>query len=61
VLLLDEPTSALDGDSTRLFIHRLSELRGRGVAILLSTHNPDLKTGLADRVYFLKNGLLNAA
>jgi len=51
----------LDGDSTRLFIRRLSDLRGRGAAILLSTHNPDLKTGLADRVYFLKNGLLNAA
>jgi len=61
VLLLDEPTSALDGDSTRLFIRHLSELRGQGVAILLSTHDPDLKTGLADRVYFMKNGFLNAA
>jgi ABC-2 type transport system ATP-binding protein len=61
VLLLDEPTSALDGDSTRLFIRRLSELRGRGAAILLSTHDPDIKTGLADRVYYLANGILNAA
>ena len=61
VLLLDEPTSALDSDSSRLFIRHLSELRGRGAAILLSTHDPNLKTGLADRVYFLKNGLLNAA
>jgi ABC-2 type transport system ATP-binding protein len=61
VLLLDEPTSALDADSTRLFIRRLSELRGQGVAILLSTHDPGFKTGLADRVYFLKNGSLNAA
>jgi ABC-2 type transport system ATP-binding protein len=61
VLLLDEPTSALDCDSTRLFIRHLSELRGQGIAILLSTHDPDLKTGLADRVFFMKNGLLNAA
>ena len=61
VLLLDEPTSALDGDSTQLFIYRLSKLREQGVAILLSTHDSDLKTGLADRVYFLKNGYLNAA
>lgn len=60
VLLLDEPTSALDSDSIRLFIRHLSELSGKGVAILLSTHDPDLKTGLADRVYFMKNGILNA-
>ena len=61
VLLLDEPTSALDDDSTRLFVNRLSELREQGVAILLSTHDPDLKTGLADQVYLMKNGYLNAA
>jgi len=61
VLLLDEPTSALDSDSTRFFIDRLSALREQRVAILLSTHDPDLKTGLADRVYFMKNGFLNAA
>ncbi len=61
VLLLDEPTSALDGDSSRLFIHRLAELRGQGAAVLLTTHDPQLKTGLADRVYTLANGILNAA
>jgi ABC-2 type transport system ATP-binding protein len=61
VLLLDEPTSALDHDSTQLFIHHLSEMRRQGAAILLSTHNPELKNGLADRVDFMKNGLLNAA
>ena len=61
VLLLDEPTSALDHDSTGLFVRYLSELRNQGAAILLSTHDPDLKVGLADRVYFLKNGVLDAA
>ena len=61
VLLLDEPTSALDSDSSQLFVRRLSELRRKGAAILLSTHDPDLKAGLADRIYFLKNGQLNAA
>jgi ABC-2 type transport system ATP-binding protein len=60
VLLLDEPTSALDGDSAQLFIHHLSKLRQQDVAILLSTHNPDLKSGLADRLYHLKDGTLNA-
>lgn len=61
VLLLDEPTSALDSDSTQLFIRHLSEMRAQGATILLSTHNPELKKGLADRVYLMKNGLLNAA
>jgi ABC-2 type transport system ATP-binding protein len=61
VLLLDEPTSALDTDSSTLFLRRLSALRDSGAAVLLSTHDPDLKAGLADRVYLLKNGILNAA
>jgi len=60
VLLLDEPTSALDDESTQLFVNRLSKLRGQGAAILLSTHDPNLKVGLADHVYRLKNGSLNA-
>ena len=60
VMLLDEPTSALDSDSIQLFIRHLSELSNRGVAILLSTHDPSLKDGLADRVYFLNNGVLSA-
>jgi len=61
VLLLDEPTSALDAGSSALFLSRLSALRDQGAAVLLSTHDPDLKAGLADRVYLLKNGVLNAA
>jgi ABC-2 type transport system ATP-binding protein len=61
VLLLDEPTSALDSDSSQLFVRHLSRLRGQGAAILLSTHDTNLKHGLADHVYFLKNGSLNAA
>jgi ABC-type multidrug transport system ATPase subunit len=61
VLLLDEPTSALDAESSALFLRRLSALRDQGAAVLLSTHDPNLKAGLADRVYLLKNGVLNAA
>jgi ABC-type multidrug transport system ATPase subunit len=37
-------------------------LRARGVSIMLSTHDPDLKTSLnADQVYFIKNGMMHAA
>jgi ABC-2 type transport system ATP-binding protein len=59
VLLLDEPTSALDSDSTRLFIRHLIEFRNRGAAVLISTHDPNLKVELADCVYFIKNGDVN--
>ncbi len=58
VLLLDEPTSALDIESSRLLIQHLVDLRNQGAAILLSSHNPALKDGLADRVYRMQNGHL---
>lgn len=61
VLLLDEPTSALDAGTSRLLIGRLAGLRNQGAAILLSTHDPDLKQGLADRVLGLKHGQLTEA
>ena len=60
VLLLDEPTSAMDAESSQLLLRRLGELRQQGAAILLSTHDPDLKLGLADRVYRMQAGSLTA-
>ncbi len=60
VLLLDEPTSAMDAESSQLLLRRLGELRQQGAAILLSTHDPDLKLGLADRVYRMQAGCLQA-
>lgn len=61
VLLLDEPTSAMDWESSQLLVHRLKELRNEGAAILLTTHNPELKNGLADRVLRMQNGRLSPA
>lgn len=61
VLLLDEPASALDAESRQLLLQHLVDLRMRGTAILLSTHDPSLKLGLADQAYTLKNGHLSLA
>lgn len=61
VLLLDEPTSAMDWESSQLLVRRLVELRSQGAAILLSTHDPELKNGLADRVLRMENGRLTPA
>jgi len=58
VLLLDEPTSALDAASSRLLIRHLSTLRQQGASILITTHDPNLKSGWADRAYSIRNGKL---
>jgi len=60
VLLLDEPTSAMDWESSQLLTRRLMELRSQGAAILLTTHDPELKNGLADRVLRMENGKLTS-
>jgi ABC-2 type transport system ATP-binding protein len=58
VLLLDEPTSALDTESKQQFVQRLTDLRAQGASVLLTTHDPELKLGTADRVFSLENGHL---
>lgn len=61
VLLLDEPTSAMDAESSQLLVRHLCKLRQQGAAVLLSTHDPDLKQGLADHVYRMEKGCLSLA
>lgn len=56
VLFLDEPTSALD-PSTALTIHKqLLALKGKGMAIFLTTHNMEEATKLCDHVALLHKG-----
>ncbi len=61
VLLLDEPTSALDAESSQLLLERLDGLRSHGAAILMSTHNPAMVQGLADRTFHMQHGVLEQA
>jgi ABC-2 type transport system ATP-binding protein len=56
VILLDEPTSALDTDSAAQLEKKLLQLRSDGVAVLLSTHNPELAQRLADRSLHMVHG-----
>jgi len=58
VLLLDEPTSALDTESSQLLVERLDVIRGRGAAVLMSTHNPAMLKDLADRTIHMHHGVL---
>ncbi|MDQ6796512.1 MAG: ABC transporter ATP-binding protein [Actinomycetota bacterium] len=60
VLFLDEPTTGLD-PAARLFVwDRLRELEGRGVTLVLTTHDMDEAAALATRVGIMDKGRLLA-
>jgi ABC-2 type transport system ATP-binding protein len=60
LLLLDEPTSALDPGGRRTVRDLLTELRGRGVAVLLNTHLLSEVEQVCDRVVIIDKGLVVA-
>jgi energy-coupling factor transport system ATP-binding protein len=56
VVLLDEPTRGMDGAAREALIQLVSRLRERGSAIVLATHDADLRAALADRVLRVSAG-----
>jgi ABC-2 type transport system ATP-binding protein len=60
VLLLDEPTVGVDPAARERLHAMLRELRARGTAILLATHDLDQATELADRIGILVDGRVAA-
>lgn len=56
VLLLDEPTSGLDPRATADFNALLAQVRGRGTAVLMVTHDLLSAADVADRIGFLEAG-----
>jgi ABC-2 type transport system ATP-binding protein len=61
VVLLDEPTSGLDPQSARLVRELVVDLRDRGHAVVLSTHNLYEAERIADRVGVLRGRFLAIA
>jgi iron complex transport system ATP-binding protein len=60
IIVMDEPTANLDyGNQMRLLAH-IRRLAAQGLAVVLSTHNPDHALQAADRVALLKDGRLEA-
>ncbi|HEY7547469.1 MAG TPA: ABC transporter ATP-binding protein [Blastocatellia bacterium] len=55
-ILLDEPTSGLDPKAGAEFLETLDELRTRGKAILMSTHDIFRAKEIADTVGIMKEG-----
>jgi len=61
ILLLDEPTLGLDVESSRLIQQRLRELVEKdGRTIILTTHQMELASRVADRIGVLSEGKLIA-
>ena len=58
LLLLDEITSALDPQLVGEVLDLVRELKGRGTTILMATHEMSFARDVADRVVFLKDGVL---
>jgi iron complex transport system ATP-binding protein len=62
VLLLDEPTSQLDmGHSARLMRHLLKINSGRGVSIMVVSHDIQLVAGFMREIVFIRDGSLVAS
>jgi ABC-2 type transport system ATP-binding protein len=59
-LLLDEPTVGVDPEARERLHDYLRELRGRGMGILLATHDLDQAEEIADAVALLVDGKVRA-
>jgi ABC-type multidrug transport system ATPase subunit len=61
LLCLDDPFALLDGAARERYISLLLELRGAGVAVLISARNPELLDCCAPRVITLDAGRVTRA
>jgi ABC-2 type transport system ATP-binding protein len=57
ILFLDEPTAGLDPEASRLVRDFISEVKGQGRTIFLTTHNLDEADRLCDRIAVFKSRL----
>jgi iron complex transport system ATP-binding protein len=56
IIVMDEPTASLDLGNRVLVLDTVEALAGEGLAVLLSTHEPEQAFALADRVALLEPG-----
>jgi ABC-type lipoprotein export system ATPase subunit len=58
LIICDEPTGNLDNDNKWQVLHLLKELRGKGHAIIVVTHDDEVAVE-GDKLFELKNGRLH--
>lgn len=58
LIVMDEPTASLDFGNQSKVLREIAALRDRGMAVFLSTHQPEHALRVADRVALMKAGRL---
>ena len=61
LVLLDEPTRGMDGRAREALIRVVARLRDEGSAVMIATHDVDLRAAMADRVLEVAGGKVAAA
>jgi cobalt/nickel transport system ATP-binding protein len=56
VVVLDEPLAGLDPERSRLVADRIRQIHRDGISVVLSTHDLDFVTEVADRVCVMADG-----
>jgi len=56
VIVLDEPLAGLDPDRSRLVAERIQEVHDAGISVVLSTHDLEFASEVADRVCVMADG-----
>ena len=56
LVLLDEPTRGMDAAARSALVALVSRLRDEGSAVVLATHDAELRSALADRVLMVSGG-----
>jgi iron complex transport system ATP-binding protein len=59
-IVMDEPTASLDFGNQVVVLSEIKRLAARGLAVMLSTHDPDHAFSIGDRVALLDGGRLMA-
>jgi ABC-type branched-subunit amino acid transport system ATPase component len=54
--MFDEPTAALSPKFRELIIEKISDLRKRGITVLIVEQNARLSLAMSDRGYIFSNG-----
>ncbi len=54
--MLDEPTASLDADSKEMMIELLLELKTKGTALILVSHDMNALKRVSDRIFCLSKG-----
>lgn len=59
IIILDEPTNALDVDGINMLKNIILEEKTRGAIVLISSHDKEFITEVADEIYILKQGVIS--